>query len=95
MNNWQDLASTHSLQSLCEMAVRSIELQAQVRKLQAELAELKASIPQIKHDAIIDAVREVNHYPDRYGDWVVCTDDLYYQARQLLTKAVTGDVNDG
>ena len=39
MSKWQDLTSTHSLQSLCEMAVRSIELQAQVRKLQAELSE--------------------------------------------------------
>ena len=39
MSRWQDLASTHSLQALCEMAVRSIELQAQVRKLQAELSE--------------------------------------------------------
>lgn len=39
MSKWRELASTHSLQALCEMAVRSIELQAQVRKLQAELSE--------------------------------------------------------
>lgn len=39
MSNWQDLASTHSLQMLCEMAVKSIELQAQVAELKAKLSE--------------------------------------------------------
>jgi len=54
MSNWQDLASTHSLQALCEMAVRSIELQAQVRKLQAELAELKS-----QHKEAVDRIKDL------------------------------------
>ena len=61
--------------------------------LEKELAELKASIPQGQHDAIMEAVRKSNCYADDDGEWVVCTDDLYFQARQLLTQA-KGTEND-
>ena len=64
-----------------------------ITQLEKELAELKASIPQGQHDAIMEAVRKSNCYADDDGEWVVCTDDLYFQARQLLTQA-KGTEND-
>ena len=61
-------------------------MMARIKRLETELAELKVSIPQIQHDAIIEAIRG-NDYADHDGERIICQSDLVFQARQLLTTA--------
>ena len=61
-------------------------MMARIKELEKELAELKASLPQIKHDAIMEAIKG-NDYRDYDGERIICRSDLVFQARRLLTQA--------
>ena len=61
-------------------------LESELSATKAELAEMKASLPQIKHDAIMEAIKG-NDYRDYDGERIICRSDLVFQARRLLTQA--------
>ena len=63
---------------------------ASIKELETELAELKASIPQVKHDAIVEAMTATAQQFEANSMYVVdaCDeDDLLKYATNILTQA--------